>query len=197
VIKVQRHKKTAADRKSPKPVMTIKPKEAPIASTSSAIIPGSKAPDFALKVTPDQIVTLKEFRGRPVILVFYPADFSPVCGDEMTLFNEVLNEFQPFNAQLLGISVDNVWCHLAFSKDRRLRFPLLSDFHPKGDVAHQYGVYRDEDGVSERALFLIDGNGIVYWNHISPIGVNPGVNGVLLALESLKKEADHYEAIER
>jgi peroxiredoxin len=158
---------------------------------------GRPAPEFGLKTTPDQIVTLREFRGRPVVLVFYPADFSPVCGDEMTLFNELLPEFDRFNAQVLGISVDNVWCHIAFSKDRRLRFPLLSDFHPKADVANQYGVYRDEDGVSERALFVIDSNGIVHWNYISPIGVNPGVNGVLRALESLNKDTERFEAVAR
>jgi peroxiredoxin len=183
---VEKRRKHSTGRAA-KPVMTIKPNEAQIASTSSAISQDSAAPNFALKTTPDQVVTLKEFKGRPVVLVFYPADFSPVCGDEMTLFNEVLPEFDQFNAQVLGISVDNVWCHLAFSKDRRLRFPLLSDFHPKGEVANQYGVYRDEDGVAERALFLVDGNGGVQWSYISPIGVNPGVNGILSALESLNK----------
>ena len=177
--------------------MTIKPKEAQIASTSSAITQGRSAPNFSLKTTPDQVVTLREFRGRPVVLVFYPADFSPVCGDEMTLFNEVLPEFDRFNAQVLGISVDNVWCHLAFSKDRRLRFPLLSDFHPKGDIAYLYGVYRDEDGVAERALFVIDSNGIVHWSYISPIGVNPGVNGVLAALESMNMGKEQHEEIKK
>ncbi len=177
--------------------MTIKPKESQIASTSSAITQGRSAPDFSLKTTPDQVVTLREFRGRPVVLVFYPADFSPVCGDEMTLFNELLPEFDRFNAQVLGISVDNVWCHLAFSKVRRLRFPLLSDFHPKGDIAQLYGVYRDEDGVAERALFVIDSNGIVHWSYISPIGVNPGVNGVLAALESLSMGNELYEEIKK
>src|SRR5437868_3172564 len=96
---------------------------------------GTKAPDFSLKDTPDQKVSLSELQGRPVILMFYPADFSPVCGSEVDLFNEVLPEFQQYNAQLLGISVDNVWCHLAFAKEHKLRFPLLSDFHPKGEVA--------------------------------------------------------------
>jgi peroxiredoxin len=194
---MQKNRKNTASRKPAKPIMTIKPKEAQIASTSSAIGPGRAAPDFALKTTPDQAVTLKEFRGRPVVLVFYPADFSPVCGDEMTLFNELLPEFDRFDAQVLGISVDNVWCHLAFSKDRRLRFPLLSDFHPKGDIAYQYGVYRDEDGVAERALFVIDSSGIVHWIYISPIGVNPGVNGVLAALESLSRRNEQTQEIKK
>jgi peroxiredoxin len=93
--------------------------------------PGSPAPDFSLHSTPDQTVSLSQFRGNPLILAFYPADWSPVCGDQMTLYNEVLPEFQRFNSNLLGISVDGVWCHLAFSKDRKLRFPLLSDFKGK------------------------------------------------------------------
>ena len=92
----------------------------------SKILPaGTPAPDFTLHVTPDQTLSLKELRGRPVILAFYPADWSPVCGDQMALYNEVLPEFHRFNAELLGISVDGVWCHAAFSRDRKLHFPLL------------------------------------------------------------------------
>ena len=190
---MERRKKAATK----KPVMTIKPKETQIASTLSAITPGNAAPDFALKTTPDQIVTLREFRDRPVVLVFYPADFSPVCGDEMALFNEVLPEFDRFKAHTLGISVDNIWSHIAFSQARKLRFPLLSDFHPKGSVARQYGVYREQDGTAERALFVIDGGGTIRWSHVSPIGVNPGVNGVLAALGSLGKGNEQYEAIKK
>jgi peroxiredoxin len=130
-------------------------------------------------------VSLAEFRNKPVIAVFYPADFSPICGDEVTLFNEVLPEFDRFKAQVLGISVDNIWSHIAFSEARNLRFPLLSDFHPKGSVAKKYGVYREQDGTAERALFVIDGNGTIRWSYVSPVGVNPGVDGVLAALESI------------
>jgi peroxiredoxin len=155
---------------------------------STMLKAGTPAPDFSLHTTPDQKVSLSEFRGRPVILVFYPADFSPVCGDEMTLFNEILPEFEKYNSVLFGVSVDGVWCHLAFSKDRKLRFPLLSDFEPKGEVAREYGVYRREDGISERALFVIDKDGIIRWSYISPIGINPGANGVLNALESLNTQ---------
>lgn len=151
---------------------------------------GTKAPDFSLKSTPDQRISLSDFLGRPVILVFYPADFSPVCGDEMALFNEVLPEFQKYNAQVLGISVDNVWCHLAFAKERHLQFPLLSDFHPKGEVSKLYNSYREEDGESERALYVIDEEGEIFWGHISPIGVNPGADGVLNALEDLHKNTE-------
>src|SRR3954465_3767505 len=103
---------------------------------------GTPAPDFSLKTTPDQTVSLADFRGQPVILAFYPADWSPVCGDQMGLYNEILPEFQRLGAELLGLSVDGVWCHLAFAHDRKLRFPLLSDFEPKGGTAKQYGVFR-------------------------------------------------------
>jgi peroxiredoxin len=146
---------------------------------------GTKAPGFSLKVTPDQRVSLDDFRGQPVILVFYPADFSPVCSDELAVFNEVLPEFQKHKAQVLGLSVDNVWCHLAFAKERHLRFPLLADFHPKGEVAQLYHAYREEDGEAERALYLIDRDGNIAWGYIAPLGVNPGANDVLEALEAL------------
>jgi peroxiredoxin len=146
---------------------------------------GTPAPDFALKATPDQTLRLSELRGRPVILAFYPADWSPVCGDQMALYNEILTEFREYGAELLGISVDGVWCHAAFARDRKLHFTLLSDFEPKGAVSRLYGVYRHEDGTSERALFVLDGDGIIRWSYCSPVGVNPGADGILNALESL------------
>jgi len=150
--------------------------------------PVTKAPEFELHSTPDQTVSLAEFRGRPVILAFYPEDWSPVCSDQMALYQELLSEFQKFNAELMGISVDGIWCHLAFAKDRNLHFPLLADFEPKGEVARSYQVYRAGDGTSERALYVIDADGIVRWSYISPVGVNPGADGILLALESIGKE---------
>ena len=154
----------------------------------SKILPvGTPAPDFTLNVTPDQTLSLKELRGRPVILAFYPADWSPVCGDQMALYNEVLSEFQRFNAELLGISVDGVWCHAAFARDRNLHFPLLADFEPKGAVAKLYGAFREGEGVSERALFVIDKNGTISWSYVSPIAVNPGAEGILEALENLPR----------
>lgn len=153
--------------------------------TKQSLQKGTKAPDFSLKDTPDQKVSLADFAGKPVVLIFYPADFSPVCGSEVALFNELLPEFEKYNATVLGISVDNVWSHIAFSKDRNLHFPLLSDFHPKGEVSRQYNAYREEDGESERALYVIDKDAKVFWGYISPVGVNPGVDGVLEALESL------------
>lgn len=152
-----------------------------------ALAAGTEAPAFCLKTTPDQSITLNDLRGRPIIMAFYPADWSPVCGDQMALYNEILPEFQKFNAELLGISVDGVWCHAAFAHDRKLHFPLLSDFEPKGGVACSYGVYREEDGVSERALFVINSEGIIHWSYVSPIGINPGANGILNALEELQQ----------
>lgn len=157
-------------------------------SAAAALAPGTPAPDFSLHTTPDQSVSLSEFRGQPVVLAFYPADWSPVCGDQMALYNELYSEFRRHHANLLGISVDGVWCHLAFARDRRLQFPLLSDFEPKGQIARTYGVYRSREGVSERALFVIDADGVIRWSHVSPIGVNPGADGILAALESLSPQ---------
>jgi peroxiredoxin len=154
--------------------------------SSQLLAAGVRAPDFSLHDTPHQIVSLSDFRGKRLILMFYPADWSPVCGDEVTLFNEVLPEFRKLNAELLGVSVDGAWCHIAFAKDRKLHFPLLADFEPKGAVAKAYGAYRQHDGTAERALFVIDEQGIIRWSYLSPIGINPGADGVLTALEELE-----------
>jgi peroxiredoxin len=161
-----------------------------------ALKAGTPAPDFTLPSTPDQKVSLSEFRGRPVVLVFYPADWSPVCSDQLALYNELLTEFSQFNAELLGISVDGIWCHLAFYKERKLRIPLLADFEPKGAVARRYGVCDESTGESERALFVIDAEGIIRWSYVSPVGINPGADGILKALENLSnapKEAAHAQ----
>jgi len=147
--------------------------------------PGSKAPDFTLKSTPDQSVSLRDFQGRPVVIAFYPADWSPVCSDQMGLYAQVMPEFKKFNAEVLGISVDGIWTHLAFAKDRRLNFPLLSDFEPKGAVSKAYGAYEAHVGESARALFVLDQKGIIRWSFLSPDGVNPGADGILSALEKL------------
>src|SRR3977135_1564376 len=132
---------------------------------SSILAAGTVAPDFTLRVTPDQSLTLSNLRGRPVILAFYPADWSPVCGDQVTLYNEILPEFHKHDAELLGISVDGAWCHAAFARDRHLHFPLLADFHPKGEVAKAYRAYRDNEGVSERALFVLDRQWTIAWSY--------------------------------
>ena len=154
-------------------------------SIKTALQAGIAAPDFSLHATPDQRVSLSELQGNPVVLVFYPADWSPVCGDQLGLYNELHTEFAKFGAQLVGISVDGVWCHRAFAETRHIHFPLLADFEPKGAVARAYGVYRDSEGTTERALFVIDRDGIIRWSFVSPVGVNPGADGILIALESL------------
>jgi len=161
---------------------------APLPQQSRGILtPKTPAPNFALNATPDQQVSLSDLRGKPVVLAFYPADWSPVCGDQMALYNEILPEFHRHQATLIGISVDGTWCHAAFAANRKLHFPLLSDFEPKGAVARAYGVYRPTEGTTERALFVIDEQGLIHWSYLSPVGVNPGADGILEALESLSK----------
>ena len=155
------------------------------ARRSTALGPGAKACDFALRSTPDQTVRLAELLDGPLVIAFYPADWSPVCGDQLVLYNELLPEFRAHDASIVGISVDGVWCHLAYAKDRKLRYPLLSDFEPKGAVARRYGAYRADEGVCERALFVIDADGVIRWSYVSPVGVNPGADGILSALESM------------
>lgn len=154
-----------------------------------ALATGTPAPAFRLPATPDQMVSLEDLRGAPVILAFYPADWSPVCSDQMALYNEALPEFHRSGAQLLGISVDGVWCHAAFAAERHLHFPLLADFEPKGDVARRYGVYRDQEGITERALFVIDAAGIIRWSFVSPLGIDPGADGILQALDTIDQHA--------
>ncbi|HEY1761000.1 MAG TPA: redoxin domain-containing protein [Acidimicrobiales bacterium] len=149
-----------------------------------ALAPGDTAPDFTLLTTPDQKISLSEF-DEPVVLIFYPADWSPVCGDELTMFEAASRLFHERGAQLLGISVDGVWSHQAFRAEHKIDFPLLSDFEPKGEVARAYGVYRDGEGVCDRALFVIDRDHKVAWSYVSPIGVNPGADGALRAVEEL------------
>jgi len=155
---------------------------------------GQKAPSFSLPTTPDQRIALEDLRGQPVVLAFYPADWSPVCSSELALFNEVFPEIEKRGAMMLGISVDGVWCHNAFAKSSRLRFPLLSDFEPKGAVARQYHAYREAEGVCERALVVIDADGKVAWSYRSPVGINPGADGILEALERLDAKAGRAAA---
>lgn len=146
---------------------------------------GTEAPGFSLFATPDQQISLAELRGKKVILAFYPADWSPVCGDQMSLYNEMLKYFRKHNAELIGISVDGKWCHLSFGLDRKLHFPLLADFEPKGAVARLYEAYDEKIGECRRALYVIDEEGIIRWSYLSPVGVNPGADGILDALEEM------------
>ena len=169
----------------------------PDVSSDSPFTPvavGMKAPDFALRSTPDQRVSLSSLLGAPVVLVFYPADWSPVCGDQLALYNELHDEWRKHHARLVGISVDSTWCHVAYAKDRKLRFPLLSDFEPKGEVAQRYGAYVPQEGVAARALFVIDRRGVIAWNYVAPIGINPGAEGIIEALEELDKREEKQHA---
>lgn len=151
-----------------------------------ALLPaGTPAPAFTLSATADQVLSLSELRGSPVVLVFYPADWSPVCGDELAVFNQALPMLRKDKAVVLGISVDSVWCHQAFREARQIHFDLLADFEPKGEVARRYGAYDAAHGFCRRALFVIDKHGTIAWSYVSPTAVNPGVDGVLDALEAL------------
>jgi peroxiredoxin len=143
------------------------------------------APDFELYSTTGRKQRLSELRGKKVILAFYPADWSPVCDDQLTLYNEMGKYFATHNAQLLGISVDSKWSHFAFSEHNKLSFPLLSDFEPKGEVARLYEAYDEKAGQCQRALYVVDENGIIRWSYLSAIGINPGADGILNALEEL------------
>jgi len=175
--------KAAVRNRAQKPSKTKK-----IVKTLDSVLgPGKTAPNFSLNSTPDQKVSLNDFRGQPVILAFYPADWSPVCTDQLSLYAMVMPEFKKFNAELLAISVDNIWSHLAFVKDRKLNFPVLADFEPKGSISRKYGAYKEKIGESARALFVIDDKGIIRWSHLSPDGINPGADGILSALENLSK----------
>jgi len=150
--------------------------------------PGTPAPEFSLYATPDQAVSLSDLAGRRVILAFYPADWSPICGDQMVLYQAVLPEFRKLRAEILGVSVDGAWCHVAFAKDQHIEFPLLADFEPKGEVARAYGVYMKSHGVAGRGLFVLDESHTIRWSYLSPMGINPGADGILSALESLDRE---------
>jgi peroxiredoxin len=160
------------------------------AATNSILGEGTIAPAFTLQSTPDKSHSLADFRGHPVVLAFYPADWSPVCGDQMALYNQMRDEFANYGAQVLGISVDGSWCHKAFAEARNIQFPLLADFEPKGAVARAYGAYEERGGVAKRALFVIDANGIIRWSYLSPMNVNPGADGIFAALDGLMAGAE-------
>jgi len=146
---------------------------------------GIIAPDFELYSTPDQKLMLSDLRNQKIVLAFYPADWSPVCGDQMSLYSEMQKYFAKHNAQLVGISVDSKWSHLAFSEHNQFHFPLLADFEPKGAVARMYEAYNEKEGECRRALYVIDKNRIIRWRYLSPVGINPGADGILNALEQL------------
>jgi peroxiredoxin len=156
------------------------------ATPGGPLPPGTPAPDFSLPSDPDGgRIALAELRGRPVVLAFYPADWSPVCGDQIVELSGRLAEFARRGAAVVGISVDGPWSHAAFAAARGIGFPLLADFEPKGAVARAYGVYRTKDGIADRAIFLLDGDGVIRWREVVEPWINPGVDGVLAALDAL------------
>jgi peroxiredoxin len=144
---------------------------------------GRPAPDFTLRDQDGNRVSLADFRGSTVVLVFYPADFSPVCTDQLSVYQEVLGELEARGTQLVGISVDGAFCHKAFQGHLNLTIPLLADFHPKGEVARAYGVWSEKYGVSGRALVMVGPDGTVEWSYRSdPLEV-PGANLIFDALD--------------
>jgi peroxiredoxin len=147
------------------------------------IEPGSPAPDFTLPDQDGNSVSLADVRGRNVVLVFYPSDFSPVCTDQLSIYHEVLPQLEERNASLVGISVDGAFCHKAFQRELRTTIPLLADFHPKGEVAKSYRVWSETYGVAKRALVLVDPDGVVRWSYSSPPLEVPGANLIFDALE--------------
>jgi peroxiredoxin len=150
------------------------------------IEPGGPAPDFTLPNQKGERVSLADFRGRRLVLCFYPADFSPVCSDQLSIYQEVLGEIGDRGAELVGISTDGTWSHGAFREHLGLEMTLLSDFHPKGEVSRAYGAYIEERGHPNRSLVLIDEQGIVRWVHESPTPLEiPGANLIFDALAAL------------
>jgi peroxiredoxin len=147
--------------------------------------PGTPAPAFALPRSAHASVSLGDFRGRRVVLAFYPADWEPVSREQLALYGEYLPAFLDLRAGVVGISPDGIWCHAAFAQEVGIRFPLLSDSQPKGAVARAYGVCPGHGNASSRALFVVDEMGIVRWSRACPDPINPGVDGILRALEAM------------
>jgi peroxiredoxin len=147
------------------------------------IEPGSAAPNFTLPDQDGKKISLADLRGQTVVLVFYPADFSPVCTDQLSVYQEVLGELEERGAKLLGISVDGAFCHKAFRDQINLTVPLLADFHPKGEVAKAYGVWGEKYGTAARALVMVGPAGQVQWTHMSPPLEVPGANLIFDALD--------------
>jgi peroxiredoxin len=147
--------------------------------------PGTPAPDFSLPDQGGSMVSLGDFAGRKLMLCFYPLDFSPVCSDQLSIYQEVLPEIEAKGAELVGVSVDSVYCHRAFREHLNLTMPLLADFHPKGAMSRHYGAYQDDFGTDNRSLVLVGEDGVVRWSYASPSPKDiPGANLIFDALEA-------------
>lgn len=129
---------------------------------------GTEAPDFTLPDANGNLISLSDYRGKNVLLVFYPLDWSPACSDQLSLYQSELDEFEKQDTQVLAISVDSLYSHGAWAAVRGITFPLLADFNPKGEVSRLYHVMRSKDGFSERALYIIDTQGIIKYSNVSP-----------------------------
>jgi peroxiredoxin len=148
------------------------------------IEPGEQAPDFTLSDQDGNEVSLEDLKGQTSVLVFYPLDFSPVCTDQLKIYQEVLPELEEKGAKLYGVSVDSAFCHKAFRQHLGITIPLLADFHPKGEMSARYGAYNEKRGSTYRALVMIDPDGVVRWSHKSPSSLEiPGVNLIFDALD--------------
>lgn len=161
---------------------------APVDDRNGLLPPGTPAPSFSLPDSQGQTHSSEMYRGRPVILAFYPEDGSPVCTDQLALYDAALPIFNEYQAQVLGISVDSPAAHRTFAEQNHFGFPLLSDFEPEGEVARQYGAYNEERRTCERALFVLNSQGIIRWNYLARRNENPGAHGILQALDRLKAE---------
>jgi peroxiredoxin len=151
---------------------------------------GVEAPDFELPDANGNTVRLSDFRGHPVVLAFYPLDWSPGCSRQLDLYQAELEEFTRRGVNVVGISVDSIYSHGAWAAVRGITFPLLADFHPKGEVTRRYNVWRESDGFSERALFVVDGDGIIRYAHVSPfIHHLPDIYELYAALDQLGQPA--------
>jgi peroxiredoxin len=145
--------------------------------------PGTPAPDFSLPDQSGNMVSLGDFAGRKLMLCFYPLDFSPVCSDQLSIYQEVLPEIEAKGAELVGVSVDSAYCHRAFREHLNLTMPLLADFHPKGAMSRDYGAYQDDFGTDKRSLVLVGEDGVVRWSYASPSPKDiPGANLIFDAL---------------
>jgi peroxiredoxin len=162
------------DKRNQNPTALIKP-----------LAPGTAAPDFVLHSTTGDSVQLSSRRGHPVILAFYPADNSPVCSNQLALYNEALPIFGQYNADLFGLSIDDPASHASFARNLNLSFSLLADHDPLGAITKTYGVFDENKNNAGRALFVIDSQGIIRWSYLSPTNINPGANGILAALDKL------------
>jgi peroxiredoxin len=150
------------------------------------IEPGTPAPDFSLPDQDGTEVTLASLRGQTVVLVFYPLDFSPVCTDQLNVYQEILPEFEARGARMYGVSVDSGFAHKAFQRELGVTIRLLADFHPKGEVARAFGAYDEERGVARRALVVVGPDGVVRFAYTSPSPLEiPGANLIFDALEKV------------